>query len=141
MATYTTRIKSYSELIRHHTFEDRYNYLRLGGGVGVETFGRYRDLNQDFYASAEWHAVREHVIRRDEGCDLGIPGHEIYDYPVVHHLNPMSPEDIIHGELWILDPEYLVTVTRATHNAIHYGSELTGPVGFIERRPNDTKSW
>ena len=134
-------IKTYSELRRHATFEERFDYLKLGGAVGAETFGFDRYLNQDFYKSVLWKRARSIVIARDLGCDLGIEGHEIHDRVYVHHMNPMTPEDIKHSNLDILDPEYLITVTHDTHNAIHYGDKRLLPKPIIERRPGDTKLW
>jgi len=133
--------RSYSELQEFETFQERYEYLVLGGTVAHETFGVDRDLNQRFYKSWEWKQARDYVILRDNGCDLGVPGYDIFEAPLVHHINPMKPEHIAHGADWIVDPEYLITTTLATHNAIHYGSELTGPIGYVERRPGDTKLW
>lgn len=130
--------RSYSELITFPTFEERYYYLRLGGVVGERTLG---GLSQSFYHSYEWAEVRKFVLLRDNICDLGMPGHDIFDNAHVHHMNPITEDDIIHGNMAILDPEYLITVTLDTHNAIHYGSDLQRPVGFIERRPGDTKHW
>lgn len=123
------------------TFEDRYEYLRLDGQVGRSTFGFDRWVNQQFYTSRQWRDVRQEVIARDLGCDLAVDGLEIHERLVIHHLNPMVPADIIGGEASTLDPEYLITTTHATHNAIHYGdaSLLRRPV--VERRPGDTKLW
>lgn len=136
-----TTIKRYSELIRYHTFEERYAYLRLGGSVGQSTFGFDRYINQDFYRSREWKIIRDTVIIRDEGCDLGVPGYEIRSDILVHHVNPMSSDDIIHDEAWILDPQFLITTTNQTHNAIHYGDATLLRKPFTERRPGDTKLW
>lgn len=133
--------RCYSELSRLNTFEERFEYLVLGGGVANETFGSARHLNQQFYASLEWKSVRDYVISRDNGCDLGIPGYEIFADLLIHHINPMSPEDIIHGEIWILDPEFLITTTHTTHNAIHYSSKNLIPKVVAERTPNDTRLW
>lgn len=133
--------KSYSELLQFETFEDRFEYLRLGGGVGYATFGNERHLNQHFYTSHIWADVRNFVIDRDRGCDLGVEGYEIYSDLLVHHVNPMTPEDIAHGEEWIVDPEYLITTKHSTHNAIHYGGVDHSPKVVLERRPNDTKLW
>jgi hypothetical protein len=134
-------IKTYSQLKSYTTFEDRFEYLNLKGIVGQETFGFERYMNQQFYRSKEWRDLRHHVIARDEGNDLGIPGYEIFDRPIVHHMNPMTPQDIIHGEEDILNPEYLILVTHQTHNAIHYGdaSRLARPL--VERHPGDTRLW
>lgn len=124
-----------------HTFEDRFEYLSLNGGVGQETFGHARHINQTFYRSREWEQVRNTVILRDEGCDLGVPGREIYGELLIHHMEPMTSDDIVHGEDWILDPEFLITTTISTHNAIHYGNAASLPRVFVPRRPGDTKLW
>lgn len=136
-----TRTRSYAELRRIESFEDRFEYLRLGGSVAHETFGFDRYINQDFYTSAEWRNVRRHVILRDNGCDLGVRGHEINGALLVHHMNPMTSDDIIHQEEWIWDPEFLITTTKDTHNAIHYGNRSLLPKPFVERRPGDTRLW
>ncbi len=133
-------IRTYSELIQADTFEDRFEYLRMDGFVGRETFGFDRHLNQQFYTSSEWRRIRSYVISRDNGCDLGIPGLEIHHGLLIHHINPMTPHDIVHGEEWILDPEYLITTCQRTHNAIHYGDQAPR-VGVVERVPGDTKLW
>lgn len=133
--------KRYSELINHETYEDRLNYLKLGGGVGRSTFGFDRHINQQFYASREWNRVRRHVILRDNSCDLGIPGYDIHEGLLIHHMNPMSVDDIVHQENWILDPEFLITTTHTTHNCIHYGVDNPYPKVVLERTPNDTKLW
>lgn len=133
-------IRTYSELILVDTFEERFEYLKLDGHVGYETFGFDRHLNQQFYASREWKQLRAHVISRDYGCDLGVPGYEIEHGLLIHHINPMTPHDIVHGEEWILDPEYLITTTKRTHNAIHFGDDIR-PLGAVERAPGDTKLW
>jgi len=134
-------MKRYSELVRLQTFEERYTYLKIGGVVGDSTFGFDRYLNQGFYKSRQWKQVRQSVILRDEGCDLGVRGHEIHSGLLVHHMNPVVSHDIIDGEEWILDPEFLITTTQMTHNAIHYGDESLLPKPFVERRPGDTKLW
>jgi len=134
-------IRTYSEFNTLKTFEERFSYLKLGGSVGSTTFGFDRYLNQLFYASIEWRRVRNQVIVRDSGCDLGIQGREIYSGLFIHHINPIKPEDIIRGnEDALLNPEYLVTMTHQTHNSIHYGSD-TIPQLVIERKPGDTKVW
>jgi len=135
------KIRSYSELCRLRTFEDRFDYLSLQGVVGQSTFGFDRWINQAFYRSRQWKEVREKVIIRDDGCDLGIQGYEIYSDLLVHHMNPLSAEDITDGESWILDPEFLVTTSMQTHNAIHYGDERLLPRGPIIRQPGDTRLW
>jgi len=134
-------IKTYSELERYSTFEDRYEYLKLGGHVGEATFGFDRWINQEFYNSREWKHVRNQVVLRDEGCDLGILGREINGALLVHHMNPMSADDVVHGEDWILDPEFLITTTKDTHNAIHYGNRDMLRKPFVPRRAGDTKLW
>lgn len=135
-------IKSYSELQRLGTFEERFAYLKLNGAVGASTFGFDRYLNQDFYRSDLWKRARRNVIARDYGCDVGLTGFEIHDRVYVHHMNPMSAEDIKHSNVDILDPEYLICVTHNTHNAIHYGDErLLRRRQVVERRPGDTKLW
>lgn len=136
-----TIAKSYSELERLETFEERFEYLKLGGGLGVATFGFDRHLNQRFYKSREWESARNHVLVRDNGCDLGILGYEIHVSPLIHHMNPMTVADIANGEEWILDPEFLITTTHSTHNAIHYGVEKLTPKVVTERTPGDTNLW
>jgi hypothetical protein len=133
--------RTYLEMVRFDSFEERFEYLKLGGGVGRSTFGFDRYINQQFYASREWKDIRNYVILRDNGCDLGVDGYEIHDSPLIHHINPMVPEDIVHGETWILDPEFLITTTHNTHNAIHYGGKSLIPKVIAERSPNDTKLW
>lgn len=134
--------RCYSDLRKLTSFEDRFHYLALGGTVGRSTFGFDRWINQEFYRSYEWKEARRHVAIRDLGCDLGIPGHAINGAVVVHHMNPMSVDDVIHGEDWILDPEFLITTTHDTHNAIHFGDiALVRPIAFVERRSGDTKLW
>lgn len=136
-----SRIKTYSELSRLHTFNERYQYLRLVGIVGESTFGFDRWINQEFYRSRQWKSVRDSVIVRDNGCDLGIPGFEIHRGLLVHHMNPVSLDDIMHGEEWILDPNFLITTSHRTHNAIHYGDESLLPREPITRKSGDTKLW
>lgn len=133
--------RSYSELIQFQTFGERFNYLKLGGGVGRETFGFDRHINQNFYNSRYWEDVRRHVIIRDNGCDLAVPGYEIAVEALVHHMNPITPDDIYHGEDWIVDPEYLILTTHRTHNDIHFGRESTLPRVVTKRTPMDTKLW
>ena len=134
-------IKCYSELMLLPTFQARYKYLRLNGEVGKETFGFDRYMNQFFYRSPEWRRVRDFVITRDEGCDLGIPGREIFGRIVIHHMNPIRPEDIRNRSDLLLDPEYLITTIHDTHLAIHYGDEHLLLQEPVERRPNDTCPW
>lgn len=133
--------RSYSELSLLPTFQERFEYLALKGFVGRETFGYERPLNQRFYASAEWRLVRPHVIARDLGCDLGVEGYEIHDRVYIHHMNPITPDQIRHGDRNIFDPEFLICVTHTTHNAIHYGDEGQLPRQFVTRRPGDTQLW
>lgn len=133
--------RRHSELVQLGSFNDRFEYLKLGGSIGRSTFGFDRHINQRFYASRQWQDVRQYVIYRDNGCDLGVEGYEIHDAPLIHHMNPMSIEDILHGEEWILDPEFLITTTHDTHNAIHYGAKKLYPRVVPERVPNDTKLW
>lgn len=135
------KIRRYSELQRIETFEDRFEYLKLGGSVGYATFGFDRHVNQAFYASRQWKQLREHVILRDNGCDLGVRGFEINGSLLIHHINPIEIDDIIHNEEWILDPEYLITTTHNTHNAIHYGDRSLLPTKFVERKAGDTRLW
>jgi hypothetical protein len=113
----------------------------MPGTVGRSTFGFDRWINQQFYKSREWLSAREFVVIRDEGCDLGIEGYEIPSGLLVHHMNPMSPDDIKHGAEWIIDPDFLITTSLQTHNAIHYGDETLLPRGPIVRRRGDTKLW
>lgn len=134
-------IKTYSELVKFITFEDRFEYLRLHGGVGRSTFGFDRYLNQKFYSSYEWKDVRNHVIARDLGRDLGVEGYEIHDHILIHHMNPVTVDSVVHRDLRLLDPEYLITTTHRTHNAIHYGDKSLLPQPVVERRKGDTKLW
>lgn len=133
--------KSYSELLMFDTFDTRFEYLKLGGNVGEATFGFDRYVNQHFYGSQEWHEVRNYVIVRDGGCDLGIPGYEIGVELLIHHMNPMGLDDILSHASWIIDPEYLITTTQSTHNAIHYGGKNLGPKVVMSRSPGDTRLW
>lgn len=134
-------IKTYSELIQIPTFEERYRYLRIGGKVGAETFGFDRYLNQIFYQTDEWRSIRNLVIVRDSGCDLGILDREIQGLIFVHHMNPISKEDILRRSKYLLDPEYLICTMKSTHDAIHYGDESLLILPPIERAPNDTCPW
>lgn len=136
-----TSIKTYSELIKLPTFEERYRYLRLSGRVGKDTFGFDRYMNQNFYRSREWKRIRDEVIVRDNGCDLGIEDRIIHGKILIHHMNPITDRDILDLTEFLLDPEYLICVTHTTHNAIHYGDEdllITNPV---VRTRNDTCPW
>lgn len=123
------------------TFEERYQYLKLGGKVGEETFGFDRYLNQIFYKSKEWRSIRDYVIVRDNACDLGIEGREIHERILIHHMNPISAEDIINRSDFLLNPEYLISTINNTHNAIHYGDEDILFKDPIERTPFDTCPW
>lgn len=137
-------MRAYSELITLPTFKERFEYLRLKGEVGRDTFGFDRYLNQAFYRSLEWKAIRNQVIIRDENCDLGLPGNDIYGQVIVHHMNPIMLKDLKDEELskLILDPEYLICTTLDTHNAIHYGGEPKALHSDpIVRTANDTKLW
>lgn len=134
-------IRCYSELVLLPTFEERYEYLRLGSGVGKETFGFDRYMNQFFYRSPEWKHIRNLVIARDSGCDLGVPGREIYGRVLIHHMNPIRPEDIRSRNDILLNPEYLITTVHKTHQAIHYGDEKLLLHAPIIRARNDTCPW
>lgn len=135
------KLRRYSELRRFITFEDRFEYLNLKGYVGEQTFGFDRWMNQQFYRSREWKLARNEVIVRDNGCDLGVPGYDIHHGLLVHHMNPLSELDLVAGEEWIIDPEFLITTTHRTHNAIHYGDASLLPRSPVERVPGDTKLW
>ena len=135
-------ILNYTELSKLRSFNERFNYLKLGGKVGKGTFGFDRYFNQRFYRTQEWKKIRDYVIIRDNGCDLGIEGHEIYGQRLlIHHMNPIKLEDIEKRSDILLDPEYLITVTHTTHNAIHYGDLSLIPRAPIERTANDTCPW
>lgn len=141
-----TKIRTYSELITIPTFIERYRYLRLGGKVGEETFGFDRYLNQQFYKSDEWLRIRDYVILRDTGCndycqDLGVDGYDIRGRILIHHMNPITVDDIIHRSDFLLNPEYLICTTKNTHDAIHYGNEDILIQAPVERRKNDTCPW
>ena len=133
--------KTYTEMCSLPTFEERFRYLQLNGAVGSATFGGARYLNQALYKSDLWKRTKRKIILRDNGCDLGIEGREIMDNVYVHHINPITPEDIINRNPIVFDPENLVTVSLNTHNAIHYGSEDILFKLPEERRPNDTCPW
>lgn len=136
-------IRTYDELINLPTFKERYEYLKLGGSVGEDTFGFDRYLNQIFYKTKEWQSIRNYVITRDNGCDLGVPGHEITSEKIlVHHMNPISKEDIVNRSEILLDPKYLITTVLNTHNAIHYADDSFLLVDQpVERSKNDTCPW
>lgn len=132
------RTRSYSELSQLETFEDRFRYLRLFGHVGEETFGFERRINQKFYHSAAWKRVRREVLIRDDNCDLGVEGYDIPAGLHIHHMNPVTIDDLYDQNPDILDPEFLISTTQLTHNAIHYGDERQLLRSFTERRPGDT---
>ena len=135
------KTRSYLELRKLKTFGLRFRYLALSGGVGIDTFGFDRYLNQAFYSSPEWKYVRNDVIARDLGCDLGIEGYEVFDKILVHHMNPITKAQVLDRDPAILDPNFLISVTHRTHNAIHYGDTERVPEPYTERRPGDTKLW
>jgi len=135
-------MRTYTELSKLKTFEDRFNYLKLDGIVAEETFGFDRYLNQNFYRSKEWRRIRDEVIIRDNGCDLGIDAYPIYGKILIHHINPISRKDILDVTDYLLNPEYLICTTYDTHNAIHYGDASQIPYKeFTKRTPNDTCPW
>lgn len=134
-------IRCYSELIEIPTFEERFRYLQLNGSVGKDTFGFDRYMNQAFYQSREWKRVRDEVILRDNGRDLGVDGYTIYGKVLIHHMNPITVKDIATVSNFLMNPEYLICVSHTTHNAIHYGDENLIPKGPIIRTPNDTCPW
>lgn len=136
-----TMIRTYSELITLPTFEERYRYLRLGGKVGDETFGFDRYLNQIFYKTEEWLRLRDYVIIRDNGCDLGIEGREIHGRILVHHMNPITKDDILRRSEYLLNPEYLICTVKRTHDAIHYGDDSLLFKEPVMRTKNDTCPW
>ena len=135
--------RTYTELIALPTFEERFEYLKLPGSIGEMTFGHKRYLNQKFYSSGEWRRFRREIILRDNGCDLGVPGREIYGKRnvYIHHLNPVTPRQILDRDPVVLDPENAVCVTYNTHAAIHYGSVDCLIRNLEERRPGDTCPW
>lgn len=135
------KIRTYTELIRIDSFVDRYEYLRLRGEVGVATFGWERWLNQELYRSSKWRRVRDKVIIRDMGCDLAHPDFQIGDRIIIHHMNPLTPEDIEDDVDEIYEPEFLICTSHDTHNAIHYGDQRLLPQLPIERYPGDTCLW
>ena len=137
----TDKIRCYSELILLPTFNERFEYLRLDGKVGADTFGYDRYLNQQLYHSPEWKRIRDQVIIRDNGCDLGIDGYFIRRNVYVHHMNPLTQEDILRHSAFAVNPEYLICVSLDTHNAIHYGDANKLQRDPIIRRPNDTCPW
>lgn len=134
-------LRSFSELSQISSFEDRYDYLALRGVVGDKTFGFDRWMNQQFYRSTQWRRARRNVIARDLGCDLAVEGHEIHDRIIIHHMNPMRAQDIVHASEDILNPEFLISTTHQTHNAIHYGDRSLLRQEWTPRTPNDTIPW
>lgn len=135
-------MRTYKQLILLPTFEERFNYLRLDGKVGSETFGFDRYFNQQFYRSREWKLIRSEIIARDLGCDLGISDRSIFGRVYVHHMNPIDINDIKDSTDFLLNPDYLITVSKETHNAIHYGDgSLLMSTSPVERKPGDTKLW
>ena len=141
MTTMKTTTKSYSELMRLNTFEERYRYLRIGGAVGKETFGYDRYLNQILYNSQDWRNFRNPIIVRDNGCDLAFPDRELESRVIVHHINPITVEDVLNRDPKIFDPENVICVSHNTHQAIHYGDENLLYKNPVERKPNDTCPW
>lgn len=134
-------IKTYSELIALPTFEERFEYLKLSGSVGEETFGFDRYINQNFYRSLEWKRIRNQVILRDNGCDLGVDGYNIVGRIYIHHMNPITTRDIRDVTEYLLNPEFLISTTHDTHNAIHYGDKELIAKLPVERTKNDTCPW
>lgn len=137
----TTNFKTYSELITFSTFEERFRYLKCNGTVGDETFGFKRWVNQEFYQSQRWRKFRDEIIIRDEGCDLGVLGYRIYGPVTIHHLNPITYEDILELHPCVFDPENVICTGMKTHNAIHYGDENLLILPPVERSRNDTCPW
>lgn len=136
------KIRTYSELIKIPSFIERFRYLKLGAKIGEETFGTDRWINQGFYKSAEWRHIRNQIIIRDNGCDLGVEGCTIPGRVIIHHMNPITTKDILDYTDYLTNPEYLICVSELTHEAIHFGNEsLLGLNGFVERKANDTCPW
>lgn len=133
--------RCYRELSRLKTFEERYEYLRIGGAVGESIFSFERYLNQALYMSKRWKLLRNEIIVRDNACDLGVEGHDIYDKIIIHHMNPITREQIRNPDESLFDPEFLICVSNRTHQAIHYGDASLLPKGPVIRRPNDTCPW
>lgn len=135
-------IKTYSELIQFETFIERYNYLKLCSSIGIETFGHSRYINQILYRSEEWNSFRREIIIRDNGCDLGVEGFDITGtFIVIHHINPITIEQVMNRDKRIFDPENAITTKHSTHMAIHYGSLTEQDISLLERRANDTCPW
>lgn len=136
-----TTIKTYSELIRLPTFEQRFDYLKLHGRIGEETFGFDRYIREKFLRSYEWKRIRDQIIIRDDGCDLALPDRGIFGEIIIHHMNPLTPDDIVHGSDFLFNPEYLICTSLLTHNAIHYGNKDSLILDPVERTPYDTCPW
>lgn len=134
-------IRTYTELMKLQTFEERFRYLKLVARVGEETFGFDRYLNQQFYHSQEWKSIRNEIIIRDNACDLGITGREMNKGIIIHHMNPITKDDLMHQSDFLLNPDYLICVSKKTHSAIHYGDESLLFDGLVERSKNDTCPW
>lgn len=134
-------IRTITELLQIPTFEGRFRYLSLQGQVGSSTFGFDRWINQQFYTSSDWRRARRDVIARDLGCDLAMEGYEIHERIIIHHMNPLTVDDIMHGDDYALNPDFLITTTHRTHNAIHYGDEKLLLRPFASRSSGDTKLW
>lgn len=134
-------IRTYSDVIKLPTFDERFDYLKLGAKVGMDTFGSGRYLNQRFYQSREWRRVRDKVILRDRACDLAMDGYDIADRIYIHHINPITLDDFVNGESWIMDPEFLICCSYETHEALHFGNSDLLPKVALERKPGDTKLW
>lgn len=139
--TMSMKIRTYSELMELETFEERFRYLKLTANIGEETFGFDRYLNQQFYRSNEWKRLRNEIIIRDNACDLGIPNRELNKRIIIHHMNPISKNDLIHQTDFLLNPEYLICTSVLTHSAIHYGDDSLLDTSFVERSKNDTCPW
>ena len=136
-----TKIRTYTELLKMEDFLERFEYLKLRGTVGRATFGSERYMNQQFYTSSSWRNLRHHVIARDMACDLADPDREINDKIIIHHMNPLTPEDLLFDPDTAFDPEFLICTTLRTHNAIHYGDKESLAAVLVERRPGDTRLW
>lgn len=135
------RIRTYRDLSRLTSFEERFDYLRLNGTVAHATFGSHRNVNQAFYRSREWKNVRDWAVSRDNGCDLGVPGYEIHQDLRIHHITPITLENVLDGDECVFDLDNLITTTLRTHNAIHYGVDTLLPAVVTERSRGDTKLW
>ena len=136
-----TKTRTFNEMCQYDTLEGRFNYLKLDGQVGIETYGYDRYINQRFYSSREWKRIRDMILLRDDGCNLGLPGLWIQEAPIVHHMNPIAASNIIEQDDLALLPIYLVTTNHKTHNAIHYGDVKQLPKDYTKRHAGDTKLW